>query len=278
MSLGQMRSRILILLCLNLDVGSSTWLAQGLGEVEGVFPCSVGHLAQQMVPELQDRESGLVLLVGREEAGENAKAWDPHTCSCSSRVTRDYEIQELSFLKGFPGGASGKEYTHRRRRCQRCRFNPWVGKISWRRKWQPAPIFLPGESHGQRSLVGYSPWGRKKLDTIMHAPTQASQNCFSSVSYFLFFRERHTLPLAHTHTLTILLVVSVTVSLLCFPICTPSLSHTLTHQFCCVLCRSASTRTKRNFTASGSSKMVCGTKRDPSVTTTWGCCRTSTSP
>ena len=36
-------------------------------------------------------------------------------------------------------------------------FNPWVGKIPWRRKWQPTPIFLPGKSHGQRSLVGYSP-------------------------------------------------------------------------------------------------------------------------
>ena len=36
-------------------------------------------------------------------------------------------------------------------------FDPWVGKIPWRRKWQPTPVFLPGESHGQRSLVGYSP-------------------------------------------------------------------------------------------------------------------------
>ena len=43
-------------------------------------------------------------------------------------------------------------------------FNPWVGKIPWRRKWQPAPVFLPGESHGQRSLAGYSPWGHKELD------------------------------------------------------------------------------------------------------------------
>ena len=40
----------------------------------------------------------------------------------------------------------------------------WVGKIPWRRKWQPTPVFLPGESHGQRSLVGYSPWGGKELD------------------------------------------------------------------------------------------------------------------
>ena len=45
-------------------------------------------------------------------------------------------------------------------------FDPWVRKILWRRKWQPTPVFLPGESHGQRSLVAYSPWGRKESDTI----------------------------------------------------------------------------------------------------------------
>ena len=45
------------------------------------------------------------------------------------------------------------------------RFNPWVGKILWRRKWQPTPVLLPGKSHGQRSMVGCSPWGRKELDT-----------------------------------------------------------------------------------------------------------------
>ena len=43
-------------------------------------------------------------------------------------------------------------------------FNPWVRKISWRRKWRPTPVFLPEKSHGQRSLVGYSPWGHKELD------------------------------------------------------------------------------------------------------------------
>ena len=47
---------------------------------------------------------------------------------------------------------------------QETRFDPWVGKIPWRRKWQPTPVLLPGESHGQRSLVGYSPWGRKESD------------------------------------------------------------------------------------------------------------------
>ena len=44
-------------------------------------------------------------------------------------------------------------------------FNPWVGKIPWRRKWQSTPVLLPGKPHGQRSLVGYSPWGRKESDT-----------------------------------------------------------------------------------------------------------------
>ena len=47
---------------------------------------------------------------------------------------------------------------------QRPGFNPWVSKIPWRRAWQPTPIFLPGEPHGQRSLAGHSPWGHKELD------------------------------------------------------------------------------------------------------------------
>ena len=47
----------------------------------------------------------------------------------------------------------------------RPRFNPWVGKIPGRRKWLLTPVFLPGEFHGQRSLAGYSPWGREESDT-----------------------------------------------------------------------------------------------------------------
>jgi len=44
-------------------------------------------------------------------------------------------------------------------------INPWVGKIPWRKKWQPTPAFLPGKSHEQRSLVGYSPYGSWKSQT-----------------------------------------------------------------------------------------------------------------
>ena len=63
---------------------------------------------------------------------------------------------------GFPGGSAGKESTCSARVClqyRRPEFSPWVTKIPWRREWQPTPVFLPGESRGQGSLVGYSPWG-----------------------------------------------------------------------------------------------------------------------
>jgi len=43
-------------------------------------------------------------------------------------------------------------------------FDPWVRKVLWRRKWQPTPVLLPGESHGWRKVVGYSSWGRKESD------------------------------------------------------------------------------------------------------------------
>ena len=48
---------------------------------------------------------------------------------------------------------------------KRLGFDPWVGKTPWKREWHPTPVFLPGESHGQRSLVNYSPWGHKESDT-----------------------------------------------------------------------------------------------------------------
>ena len=55
---------------------------------------------------------------------------------------------------------------------QEIRIWSWVRKIPWRRKWQPTPVFLPGKSHGQRSLVGYSPWYCKMMDTTKHTHTQ----------------------------------------------------------------------------------------------------------
>ena len=70
-------------------------------------------------------------------------------------------LGNFSRVRGFPGGATGKEPACPCRRQKRHGFDPWVGKIPWRRKWGPTPVFLSGESHGQRNLVGYSPWGRR---------------------------------------------------------------------------------------------------------------------
>ena len=62
----------------------------------------------------------------------------------------------------FLGGASGEESACQ---CRRHGFDPWVWKIPWSSKWQPTLIFLPGKSHGQWSLAGYSPLGHRELDT-----------------------------------------------------------------------------------------------------------------
>ena len=76
------------------------------------------------------------------------------TCICIS-----FFIAELHFT-GLPWWLSGKESTCQ---CRRCGFGPWVGKIPWRKKWQPTPVFLPGQSHEQRSLEGYSPQDGKRI-------------------------------------------------------------------------------------------------------------------
>ena len=71
----------------------------------------------------------------------------------------------MIYYMGFPGGVTGKEPTCQFRRHKRQGIDPQARKILWRRAWQPTPVFLPGESHGQKSLVDYNPWGHKELDT-----------------------------------------------------------------------------------------------------------------
>ena len=74
-------------------------------------------------------------------------------------------LPKVTQLSGFPGGAVVKNPPANKRRCRRCSFDPWVRKIPWRRKWQPTLVFLPGKSHRQRNLAGYSSWGYKGSDT-----------------------------------------------------------------------------------------------------------------
>ena len=65
---------------------------------------------------------------------------------------------------GFPCGSVAKNPPANAGDAGGMVFSPWVEKIPWRRKWQPTLVFLPGKSHGERSLAGYSPWSRKELD------------------------------------------------------------------------------------------------------------------
>jgi len=71
---------------------------------------------------------------------------------------------DLFGSRGFPSGACSKEPACQGRGYKRYWFDLWFRKILWRRKWQPTQVFLPGKSHGQMSLEGYSPWGHKESD------------------------------------------------------------------------------------------------------------------
>ena len=94
----------------------------------------------------------------------------------------------LSGFRRLPKWLSGKEFTCQCRRCRKCGFDPCVGKIPWKRTWQPTPVCVPGKSHRQRSLEGYSPWGCKEPDT-----TEATK-CVCERA------RTHTHTHTHTHT------------------------------------------------------------------------------
>ena len=92
-------------------------------------------------------------------------------------------------IRGFPGLSAVKKSTCQ---CKRCGFGPWVGKIPWRRKWQPTPVFLSGKSREQRSLVGYSPWGCKGVRHNWAQQRVLRNICYQasrSMQYNLFPKE-----------------------------------------------------------------------------------------
>ena len=100
----------------------------------------------------------------------------PHDLQDLSSLTRDWT--QIMAVKGFSGGASGKETACQWKRCERLGFNPWVGKIPWRRAWQPTSVFLPGKSYGWRSMglqsIGSQVWTWLKwLSTHAHGSWSA---------------------------------------------------------------------------------------------------------
>ena len=107
------------------------------------------------------RDKILQLCVGSGIDTKGFVTGGSHPCGC---------WQLLPGEEMAPRWCSGKEYACRCRRPRRWRFSPWVGKIPWRRKWQPTPVSL-WKIHRQRSLAGYSPWSHKQLDMTEHTHT-----------------------------------------------------------------------------------------------------------
>ena len=118
---------------------------------------------------------GMLLVWETQQESQYARDWS-QTGALDSAFTgmpvvnkvnkESHHLERREIRRGFPSGASGREPACQCRRCKRHGFNPWVGKIPWKRAQQSTPVFLPGEFHGQRNLVGYSPWGRKESDMI----------------------------------------------------------------------------------------------------------------
>ena len=89
------------------------------------------------------------------------------------------------FYCGLPWWPSGKESTCQ---CRRHEFDLWVGKIPWRKKWQPTPVFLPDKCHGQRSLVGYHPWDLKRVKDSL-ATEQQQYLMYQKICLYLHILE-----------------------------------------------------------------------------------------
>ena len=115
-------------------------------------------------------------------------------CRCCCEQTGFYYYSTLieQDLSRLPRWLSGKESACQCRSHRRCGFGPLVGKIPWRRKQQPTLGFLPGTFHGQRSLVGYSPWGVKESDRTDQLSMHARRICLGLEFCRVYRTERET--------------------------------------------------------------------------------------
>ena len=104
----------------------------------------------------------------------------------SQRVGHEWETKlNWSYETNLPASRFTKESICQWRRCWRCRLNPWIRKIPWRRKWQHIPVFLPQKAHAQRNLEGYSPWSGKSWTRLTDsAHTQIYRQRWMLISCF----------------------------------------------------------------------------------------------
>ena len=103
--------------------------------------------------------------------------------------------------------------------CRRPQFDPWVGKIPCRREWLPTPVFLPGESHGQKSLTGYSPWGCKDSDMTERQALSLSVLLADSLSSFDGARHQAGDTQLHANQSLVGVVLGGLVAQLCLTVC-----------------------------------------------------------
>ena len=112
-------------------------------------------------------------------------------------LCKSYCITHTHTHTHTPWWLSGKESACQ---CRRRRFDLWIRKIPWRRKWQPTPVFLPGKSHEQKSLAGYSPWNLKRVGHNLVTEQQQLNTyvwlfiVFPPIHAFRFYENIDTVP------------------------------------------------------------------------------------
>ena len=146
-----------------------------------------GHLIQRansfektlMLGKIEDRRRGwwwrMSWLDGLTASMDMSlsRLWEMVKDMGSQRAGHDWVNNNNNQTSGLPSWSGGKKSACK---CRKCEFYSWVRKIPWRRKWQPTPVFLPRKSHGQRSLVGHSVWGCKRVKHNLATKQQQPDN------------------------------------------------------------------------------------------------------
>ena len=127
--------------------------------------CNEGVLGSRKIPWRKERLLPTPVSLPGEFHGL-CSPWGRKELDTTEQLSHSLSCFTWGFTENYsPGRASLVVHIVVCLQCGRPRFNPWVGKIPWKRKWQPTSVFLPGKSHGRRSLVGYTSGGCKELDT-----------------------------------------------------------------------------------------------------------------